>query len=499
MSLQQKNRIRTRFAPSPTGGLHPGGARTALVNYLFAKSQNGQFVLRVEDTDQARGEERFLQEQLKDLEWLNLCWDEGPANHTSRSTVSFKKGAYGPYRQSERLSLYQKYADTLIQEGKAYYCFLTEEEIQQLKQAFRQKNQPYRPESIYRDKDLKQAKEKLARGEQAVIRFKSPEGKKNYVLKDVVRGEVVFPSDMVGDFVLMRSSGLPVYNFACAVDDHLMNISHVFRSEEHLPNTLRQMMIFEAFNWPLPVYGHLSLILGENKKKLSKREGALSCGAYREKGYLPQAFLNFLALMGWNPKTEKEIFSLSELEQAFSLKGLNPAPGVFDPKKLSWFNSRHLSALTEEQMLKALTPFLEREQLKLPVEENWRKKAVTALRSSFSSLLEAVALFRLFSSEHWHIDKKACALWEWPLTGPVAEEWKTFLESYPNEEMKVEDFSKALKNIQQKTGAKGRFLFMPLRGAMLGQAEGLELKAIISLLPRSLLLKRAGLFLSSKT
>ena len=281
-----------------------------------------------------------------------------------------------------------------------------------------------------------------------------------------MRGEVFFPSDMVGDFVLIRSSGLPVYNFACAVDDHLMQISHVFRSEEHLPNTLRQLMIFKAFDWPLPFYGHLSLILGEDKKKLSKRKGALSCEEYQKQGYLPSAFLNFLALMGWNPKTEKEIFSLSELEKTFSVKGLNLSPGVFDHKKLSWFNSCHLTHLTDEQILKICQPFFEKENLKLPTDEKWRQKAMSALRPSFSSVLSAVELFRLFSEELFNIDEKAKALWEWPLTGEVVRKWRDFLESYPGEEIKLEDFSKVLKSIQQKTGAKGRFLFMPLRGLL---------------------------------
>ena len=483
------SRVRTRFAPSPTGGLHPGSARTALINYLFAKNQAGDFILRVEDTDQARGKDHFLQEQLKDLKWLSLHYDEGPDLKTGKD-----KGNYGPYHQSQRLSFYQKYAKELIQNGKAYYCFLTEEEIQKIKQEFLRKNQAPRILSPYREGNVKQAQERLSLGEKAVIRFKSPTEKKHYTLKDVVRGEVSFPSDMVGDFVLMRSSGLPVYNFACAVDDHLMKISHVFRSEEHLPNTLRQMMLFSAFNWPLPIYGHLSLILGADRKKLSKRHGALSCGEYQKQAYLPQAFLNFLALMGWNPKTEREIFSLSDLEKAFSLKGLNSSPGVFDQKKLSWFNSCHLSQLTVEQILKQLQPFLRKENLKLPQDESWHKKAVLALKSSWTSLPSAVGLFRLFSENEFKIEDKAKALWEWPLTREVIQAWRGFLESYPHEEVQPEDFSKALKNIQQKTGAKGRFLFMPLRGAILGQAEGLELKVVIPLLSRSLLLKRACMF-----
>ena len=238
--------IRVRFAPSPTGWLHLGGVRTALINYLFAKNQKGVFILRVEDTDIERGSDTYLKQQLQDLKWLGLNWDEGPHPETLNN-----QGSYGPYRQSQRLSLYQKYAQQLIQSGKAYYCFLTDKEIDQMKQSALERKEPLRVISPYRDRDLKEAEEKVREGQPAVVRFKIPETKKDYVLNDLVRGAVTFPSDMVGDFVLLRSNGLPVYNFSCAVDDYSMKISHAFRSEEHLANTLRQMMIFEAFRWPL--------------------------------------------------------------------------------------------------------------------------------------------------------------------------------------------------------------------------------------------------------
>lgn len=485
-SALNKN-VRVRFAPSPTGWLHLGGARTALINYLFAKNQKGVFVLRVEDTDLDRGDDNFLKAQLSDLQWLGLKWDEGPHPETLEN-----QGSYGPYRQSQRQSLYQKYAQELIQSGKAYYCFLTDEEIEEMKKEALEKKEPLRVKSPYRDRSLEEAKERIKKGELAVVRFKVPEVKKNYVLKDVVRGEVCFPSDMVGDFVLLRSSGLPVYNFCCAIDDYSMKISHAFRSEEHLANTLRQMMIFEAFNWPLPLYGHLSLILGEDRKKLSKRHGSVSCGEYRKKGYLPSALLNFLALIGWNPKTEQEFFSFSDLVNSFSLKGLNPSPGIFDKKKLDWINGKHLKQMKEEDLWKKLQPFFIQENLQFPKNPLWYKRAVSDLKETFSSLHEAIDVFRFLSESYFEVHDTAKEVLLWPSTAAVLDAWETFLRSYPHEEIAAEDFSQACKGIQEKTQVKGKFLFMPIRTAVLGCPQGVELKTIVPLIGRDVLIKRVS-------
>ena len=348
--------VRVRFAPSPTGRLHVGGARTALFNYLFAQKHQGAFILRVEDTDLERSQTSYLKDQLNDLKWLGLAWDEGP--YVKEDGSLGEKGSHSPYRQSRRLSLYKKYAEQLIQNGQAYYCFLTEAQIQAQKQkalqnlkpageAGGQKSRlPYRVQSPYRDMSLKQAQQKIAAGEKAAVRFKTP--LKNYTFKDMVRGEVSFPSDMVGDFVLVRPSHLPVYNFACAVDDHLMHISHVFRAEEHLANTLRQLMIFEACAWPPPCFGHLSIIQDAKRKKLSKREGSASCSSYKKQGYLPSALVNFLALLGWNPKTTQEIFTLSELIKSFSIEGFKLCPCCFLTKK-NWSGST--AAILNKQMM----------------------------------------------------------------------------------------------------------------------------------------------------
>lgn len=477
--------IRVRFAPSPTGWLHVGGVRTALINYLFAKNQNGAFVLRVEDTDVDRDDEVFLKQQLSDLQWLGLKWDEGLHPETLED-----HGAYGPYRQSQRLSLYQKYAQELVHSGKAYYCFLNEMEIGKMKEEALQKKEPLRVKSPYRNKSLEEAKKRIKKGESAVVRFKVPEIKKNYILKDIVRGEVSFPSDMVGDFVLLRSSGRPVYNFSCTVDDYSMKISHVFRSEEHLANTLRQMMVFEAFSWPFPCYGHLSLILGEDRKKLSKRHGSVSCSEYRKQGYFPVALLNFLALMGWNPKTEKEVFSFSELVNCFSLKGLNPSPGIFDKKKLDWINGRHLKQMEDEKLWEELQPFFIKENLKFPKDSLWWKKAISCLRDSFYSLQTAVDVFRLLSENYFEVHDTAKDVFSWSSTASVLDSWEEFLQSCSQEEITREAFSQACKVIQAKTQVKGKFFFMPIRTAILGRPQGIELKIVIPLISRSILLKR---------
>ena len=477
MEKNTQQLIRVRFAPSPTGWLHLGGARTALINYLFAKNQKGTFVLRVEDTDIKRGDNSFLQGQLNALKWMGLHWDEGP------------------YFQSKRLKIYQDLIDKLIQKNLAYYCFLTEKDLEIQKQ--KAPKSPFR--SPFREISNAQAQQKIKQGEKAVVRFKTPLQKKFYKLNDLVRGTLTFPSDMVGDFILLRASQLPVYNFACAVDDYMMRISHVFRSEEHLPNTLRQMMIFEAFNWPYPQYGHLSIILGEDRKKLSKRHGAVSVEEYQKQAYLPSALTNFLALMGWNPKTQQEIFSPTELIKAFSVKGLNAAPGLFDKQKLNWVNSQHLKKLTDKELWDMLQPGFEKQGLKFPLSPAWRKKTFLAVRSSFTSLPEALDIFQQLSEKHFTIQDSAKEVLSWPATQKVLNGWKSFLNSVADSEefITLDQFSKALKEIQKTSNTKGKLLFMPLRVAILGSPEGMELKAVIPLITRPTLLKRVSLVLES--
>ncbi|MES3037182.1 MAG: glutamate--tRNA ligase, partial [Bdellovibrionota bacterium] len=277
-------KVRVRFAPSPTGYLHVGGARTAFYNYLYAKRMGGEFILRIEDTDEARNTDESLRMVLHDLKWLGMNWDEGPDEKTLGD-----KGSYGPYKQSHRKEIYQQVAQEIIKSGKAYYCFMTDAETEAQRAAATAAGTHAHVVSPYQDMPLEEALKKKAAGERAVVRFKTKNLKKDYQLNDLVRGEITFPSDMVGDFVLLRSDGMPVYNFCCVVDDHMMKISHVLRAEEHLNNTLRQMMIYESMGWALPQFGHLSVVLDEDRQKMSKRRGATSCFQFMEEGYLPEA------------------------------------------------------------------------------------------------------------------------------------------------------------------------------------------------------------------
>jgi len=340
---------RMRFAPSPTGSLHVGGARTALYNWLVAKKGqldfvegDGGFVLRVEDTDLARSTKESEDSVLADLSWLGLTWDEGPNTPLAK---------YGPYRQSERSTLYSKIANSLISSGKAYPCFCTPEELDAMKARMEAEGIPPRYDGTWRDADPEVVKAKIDAGDPYTVRFKVPAGAR-VVIDDAVRGTVSWDAEAtVGDFILLRSSGVPVYNFCVAVDDASMGITTVIRAEEHLTNTLRQGLILDALGAPRPRYAHCSLILGEDKQKLSKRHGATSCNQFRLDGFLPDAMINYLALLGWNDGTDNEIFTREELIDAFDIDRIVKSPSVFDMDKLKWVNSQHLKRMEVEEIL----------------------------------------------------------------------------------------------------------------------------------------------------
>jgi len=340
---------RMRFAPSPTGSLHVGGARTALYNWLVAKKGqldfnegDGAFVLRVEDTDLARSTKESEDSVIADLTWLGLMWDEGPDMPLAK---------YGPYRQSERNAIYSKVANSLIEQGKAYPCFCTPEELDEMKAKMEAMGIPPRYDGTWRDADPDVVAAKIAAGDPYTVRFKVPPGAR-VVIEDAVRGTVAWDAEAtVGDFILLRSSGVPVYNFCVAVDDASMGITTVIRAEEHLTNTLRQGLILDALGAPRPRYAHCSLILGEDKQKLSKRHGATSCNQFRLDGFLPDAMINYLALLGWNDGTDNEIFTRDELVEAFDIDRIVKSPSVFDMDKLKWVNSQHLKRMEVEDIL----------------------------------------------------------------------------------------------------------------------------------------------------
>jgi len=341
MSASDMGPVRVRFAPSPTGTLHVGGARTALFNWLLAKKTGGQFIIRVEDTDEARSTRESEDAILADVAWMNMNWDEGP--HV--------EGPHGPYRQSQRKEIYQKHARDLMARGIAYPCFCTAEELEAQRAAAEEAGVDPTYDGTWRDADPALVKAKMDAGVPYTVRFKVPESK-IVSIDDIVRGKVTWDAQAcLGDFIMLRSTGVPVYNFCVAVDDKDMQITHVVRAEEHLSNTLRQMLIFEAIGHTPPVYAHCSLILGSDRSKLSKRHGATSVSQFAKQGFLPEAMMNYLANLGWNDGTDKEIYTPGELVQAFSLERVVKSAAVFDMDKLTWVNSQHIKALPRARMV----------------------------------------------------------------------------------------------------------------------------------------------------
>jgi nondiscriminating glutamyl-tRNA synthetase len=490
MSVSQKNaqKVRVRFAPSPTGYLHVGGARTALYNFLFAKHNGGDFILRVEDTDLERSTEESMKMQISDLKWLDIPWVEGPNSETFEDM-----GPYGPYRQSRRKEIYKEHAERLIKEGRAYYDFRTDAELEALKAAAlaSDPSKQYQVEAPAQIVSPEDARRRIAAGEKAAIRFKVRE-KRDYVLHDLVRGDVTFPSDMVGDFVCIRSNGMPVYNFCCVIDDALMKMTHIFRAEEHLPNTLRQMMLYEAFGYEMPQFGHLSFILGPDRQKLSKRHGATSCNDYRLKGYLPEALNNFMLLSGWSSPSGAEIMSREQQIAEFTPDRFIPSPAVFDTVKLEWMNGQYLRALPHEELWRRVEPFLREAGLNLPLagDSAWRDQALTIFKIKMNTLVDAVALMQPLDDSKFEIKPDAAEALSWPETRKVLETWKAQLTAVDGDRLTEQQFDAAQEAVKKEAGVKGKNLFMPIRVAVVGQPHGSELKMVVPLLAKSSLMKR---------
>src|SRR5687767_5504822 len=341
--------MRVRFAPSPTGHLHVGNVRTALFNWLLARGQKGTFILRIEDTDVDRSTVESDATILEDLRWLGLDWDEGPE----------VGGPVGPYRSSERLGKYQSRARVLIEEGRAYYCFCTPEQLEAERNEALAHDLPAKYSGRCAQIDPAVSKARVQAGELAAVRFRTPENRE-IVFTDLVRGDIRFHTDVIGDQVLLRSDGHPAYNFAVVVDDGLMGVTHVVRGEDHISNTPRQILIYEALGFAAPAFGHVAMVLGPDHTKLSKRHGAVSVDEFREKGYLPEALLNYLALLSWSPGENQEVVPIREMAKRFSLSDVGHSASVFDEEKLAWVNRHYLKDADPERLARLSMPYMER-------------------------------------------------------------------------------------------------------------------------------------------
>ncbi|HAY60856.1 MAG: glutamate--tRNA ligase [Acidaminococcaceae bacterium] len=349
--------VRVRFAPSPTGNLHVGGARTCLFNWLFARSTGGKLVLRIEDTDPSRFKPGSVEQIIRSMKWLGLDWDEGPE----------VGGPGAPYFQSQRTEIYQKYLKQLLDEGKAYYCFCTPEELEKQREIQKARKQPFRYPRTCRNLSKEEVERRLAAGEPHSIRFKMPM-KGNMRVHDLIHGRMDFDMTQFDDFVIAKTNGTPTYNFAVVIDDHLMGMTHVLRAEEHIPNTPKQILLYEALGFEVPQFGHMSMILAPDRSKLSKRHGAQSVEEFQAMGYLPEALLNYLLLLGWSPDGDQEIITKEEAVRQFRMERMSHKGAVYDIKKLYWINGQYLNSLPLERIVKDAQPFFVKAGL---VTEDW--------------------------------------------------------------------------------------------------------------------------------
>lgn len=477
------NDVRVRYAPSPTGHLHIGGARTALFNYLYARHFGGKFLLRIEDTDVKRNVEGGEENQLNYLKWLGLEWDE---------SVDVG-GEYGPYRQTERLDIYKRYWQELLDHGLAYKCYCTEEELQKSREEQLARGEAPKYSGRCRHLTDEERSRLEAEGRKPSLRFKVPGGKA-YEFKDIVKGHVSFDSDGIGDFVIVKQNGIPTYNFAVVIDDFLMKITHVLRGEEHISNTPKQLMLYEAFDWPAPTFGHMTLIIGENRKKLSKRDESIIqfIEQYQQLGYLPEALFNFIALLGWSPVGEDELFLRDELIKIFDPERLSTSPAVFDPIKLAWMNNQYIKKADLDTVVELALPHLQQAG-KLPKVLDEKQKAwATELISLYQDQLqygaEITQLTELFFQESIEYNEEAMAILNGEQVPEVLMVFRNLLESI--EDWQADAIKPQIKATQKETGQKGKNLFMPIRVATTGVTHGPELPLSLALLGKDVVLKR---------
>jgi nondiscriminating glutamyl-tRNA synthetase len=468
--------MRLRFAPSPTGQLHVGNARTALFNWLMARGQGGTFIVRIEDTDVERSTRESEQAILDDLHWLGLEWTEGVE----------LGGEYGPYRQTERLHTYRAHAIELMSAGKAYHCFCSAEQLEVDRQEALKAGKPPKYVGRCRTVSREDARKRIEKGEAAVIRFRVPETGE-VTFDDIVRGPLAFDMDVIGDFVLLRSNGVPAYNFAVVIDDALMGITHIVRGEDHISNTPRQVLLYQAFGWKPPIFAHVPYVLGPDHAPLSKRHGATSVKEFRDRGYLPEALTNYLALIGWSPGEGEELLPIDELARRFRLENVGHSAGVFDPEKLAWVNRHYLKTADHRRLAELSMPYLQ--------QAGWLS---TATGGDLDFLMQIVPAAAASVDRLEQIPKRLAFLFDYsaeraletPQIREEADGARPVIDALAAELaasgplLDRDTFRAAATRVRDKTGQKGKALFHPIRLALTGEAEGLELDLAVPAIER---------------
>lgn len=469
---------RVRFAPSPTGYLHVGGLRTALYNYLFAKKNNGSFILRIEDTDRNRYVEGAVENLIESLRWSGLEFDEGPG----------KEGDVGPYMQSERLDIYKKYAEELIAEKKAYYCFCSPERLQKVRdEQQKEKKQPKYDKHCLSLSD-EEVQAKIAAGEKHVVRLNVPVDE-HVKFNDVVRGAVDFSTEVIDDQILIKTDGYPTYHMANVVDDHLMKVTHVIRGEEWLSSTPKHVLLYQYLGWELPVFAHLPLLLNPDKSKLSKRQGDVAVEDYRAKGYLPEALVNFVALLGWNAGNDQEFYTMKELEDQFGLEQVNKAGAVFNVEKLNWLNQQHLMKKPNEELLVQLKEELKNSDFdENDVCDEYLLQVIEAMKERVSFVKEFLTNGSYFFVQPTEFDEKARKkAWN----EDSKENIRILSERFEGlEDPKKEDFEQVLRDLAKEKEVGAGKLIHPLRLVLSGVSGGPGMFDLVAILGKEESVKR---------
>lgn len=469
-------KVRTRYAPSPTGYMHIGNLRTAIFEYLLAKKNDGDFILRIEDTDQERQVEGAI-DFIYDT--LNLCGfviDEGPMNEKN----------HGPYIQSQRKEIYSKYAHELVEKKQAYYCFCSEEELTSMREKASQRNKPFLYDGRCSRLNKEKIEENLKNGVPYVIRQKMP--KTGFtIIEDTVYGKVRIDNSILDDQILLKSDGFPTYNFANVIDDHLMEITHVIRGKEYLDQTAKYNLLYDAFGWEKPIYAHVAMVLGEDGNKLSKRNGDASFMDLYNEGFIPAAVVNYLALLGWSPESNQEIFTMDELIANFSEKRISKSSSSYDVKKLKWFNAHYIKAMSDEEYLTWIKKYFNRDVQ--DKDSKWVDKLLLIYKDHLSYGLEINDLTDSFFNDEFKIDEEAQAFLE--SDEAIPNVIKVFKEEIiALEEWTSENLNQVINNVKEKANVKGKLLFMSIRIAASGLMHGPELADTLYLLGKDKILER---------
>ncbi|MDR0454942.1 MAG: glutamate--tRNA ligase [Deferribacteraceae bacterium] len=479
--------VRVRFAPSPTGHLHVGNVRTALFNYLFAGSKGGTFVLRIEDTDLERSTAASEQLIYEDLKWLGLKWDEGEG----------AGGEYGPYLQTGRFQLYNEATAKLLKERKAYYCFCTKEELDAEREKALKENRLQIYNGKCRRLNDEEVERRINNGENPAVRFHS--SKPYALVRDLIHGDITFPSNAFGDFIIVRPDGVPVYNYAVVVDDALMKITHVIRGDDHLPNTPKHTLLFEALGYEPPLFAHIPMILGPDRSKLSKRHGNTSIEQFRAQGYLPEAMINFMALLSWSDTGEQEIFSMEKLIERFSLDRVSSSAAVFDFEKLKWMNGLYIRAAGIDEITALAVPFIiaagQTDSDFVKNNAGLMSDIVASVRDNFETVSDAPRYTAVYFSPLPEFDDETKEILALSTTRPVLESFLKRLDG--KDRLSADEYKELMKEVQKDTGVKGKPLYMGVRAGVTGRTKGPELDRFVPLMPAEKLRERIEQVLSS--